>query len=1184
MICPKCRAGNREDAQFCGQCGGKLEAPCPACGRNNPPDSRFCDGCGQSLSAPRPEPVLSTEAERKHVTVLFSDLSGYTAMSEKLDPEEVKEITTRIFGEVAQIVSRYDGFVEKYIGDAVVALFGVPKAHEDDHVRAIRAAKDIHESVDSAGRQYEAKIGRRLAFHSGITTGLVVTGEVNLDKGTHGVAGDTINLASRLCSLAKTGEILVDEGTYLLGNSVFSFDKLSPVMVKGKAEPIAPYRLLEEEEQPSKGLATQSLTSPLVGRNAEVAAIKGCVNRLLDGQGGILSVIGDAGLGKSRLMAELRSHYTNQVLWLEGKTLSYGQKMSYWPFREILWQYTGITEDDTDASAWEKYERKIIDLFPTDSGEVLLYLASLIGLNVKGGLAENPEHLDGEFMKTRIYLTSRRFFERLAEEPLVLVFEDLHWADESTVALIQHLFPLINRVPLLICGVSRPEVGVPAARLRDAALEEYERRYTEILLNALSSTECTNLMDNLLPIENLPSRVRQLILAKADGNPFFVEEIMRTLVDKRAVHYENGWKVTSGIEAITIPDTIQGVITARIDRLDEEVKQVLKTASVIGRTFFYRVLRSIEDAIKDLDGDLDTLTSTELIREKQKAPEVEYIFKHALVQESTYESILLRRRHELHGKVAAAIEQLFSDRIDEFSSILAYHYAKAEQWEKAQEYLFKAGDQAGRIAADAEALTHYQQALETYTKAFGDDWDPIQRGALDRKMGEAFYRRGEWDQAIEYLQSALVHFGRPRLPVAPLMVKLHILKQIGVLIAYLLFRPDSMNTSSWSEPDVVQEVVRTYDILEDIHVLQSPVPLLSAIITCLNYSFRTKYPPGVAEQYATFGLAVHSLSLRRIARFFLERSLALSEKIQHPVALTMAHQVSAMVSCDIGQPHRAVDHSHKAAEVSRKVGYSALHLWANAIGYAQWAHNRLGEFDEADRLIDELIRVGEEGNDRYVHSLGLICSLHNADKRGDLERSIAVGKKVIEIFEKVPAHEFRAIAGYHLSKFYLRLGDAERSLQVLTETDEYRIKHRVMMYSYMVSSGFPEIYLALAEGAAGAQRKDFLRKAQRALKKSLPAAKVRRSILPEITRFRGTYDWLIGRPNSARSYWDRSLAEAGKMGMRYELAMTHLEIGKRLNDLDHLKKAEAIFADIGAEFDLAETRRLLEAVARHSAA
>ncbi|MGD0664076.1 MAG: AAA family ATPase [Syntrophorhabdales bacterium] len=632
MKCPKCQVENRADAQFCKKCGGKLEISCPACGRTNPPDGTFCDGCGQALgqaahpSEPQsaaPSLDSAPSSERKHVTVLFSDLSGYTAMSEKLDPEEVREITSRIFGEVAKIVDRYEGFVEKYIGDAVVALFGIPKTHEDDHLRAIRAAKEIHEIVTTVGLPHAEKIGRRLTFHSGIATGLVVSGKIDLEKGTHGIAGDTINLASRLSGIAKPGDILVGESTYLQSNGAFSFDKLEPVALKGKAKPVMPYRLIDTKPEPLRGLATQGISSPLVGRNAEIAAIKASVNRLLDGQGGILSVIGEAGLGKSRLMAEIRRHFEGEnLLWLEGRTLSYGQKMSYWPFKEILRQYAGITEDDGDTEAWGKFETKITGLFGETTREILPYLASLLGLEVKGELGKNLKHLDGDSMGKQVYLSSRRFFERLATtRPLVLVFEDLHWADESSTLLIEHLFPLINRVPLLVCGVSRPETNVPAVRLQETALRDYERRYTEIRLNPLSPTESTDLMNNLLEIENLTGRVRQVILQKAEGNPFFLEEIMRTLIDRKVVLREGDhWKATSAIETLTIPDTVQGVIMARIDRLDEELKAVLRTASVIGRAFLYRLLKSVAEAVRELDERVERLKAMELIREKQKTP------------------------------------------------------------------------------------------------------------------------------------------------------------------------------------------------------------------------------------------------------------------------------------------------------------------------------------------------------------------------------------------------------------------------------------------------------------------------------------------------------------------------------------------------------------------------------------
>jgi class 3 adenylate cyclase/tetratricopeptide (TPR) repeat protein len=1119
-----------------------------------------------------------TEGERKQVTVLFSDLSGYAALSERLDPEEIKEITSRIFGEVARVVSLYDGFVEKYIGDAVVALFGVPKSHEDDHIRALKAAREIHQSVNVLDPGYVEKIGTRLTFHSGIATGLVVTGEVNLEKGTHGVAGDTINLASRLSGLATPGEILVGESTYLQSKGMFSFERLHPVFVKGKAERVIPYRLLEEKVEPARGLAIQGLASPLIDRTAEVTAIKGCLNRLLDNQGGIFSLIGEAGLGKSRLMAEIRHAFAHEdLLWLVGKTLSYGQKMSYWPFREILWLFTGITEDDNDVEAWEKFEGTIVAQFPADSGEILPYLASLIGLEVRGEFAKNLRHLDGESMGKQIYLSSRRFFERLAHNrPLVLVFEDLHWADESTVLLIEHLFPLINRVPLLMCGVSRPEEGAPAARLRDTALKDYERRYTEIRLNPLSPIECTDLMNNLLNIENLPPRTRQLILQKAEGNPFFVEEIMRTLLDRGAVRYENGhWKATSRVETITIPNTIQGVIMARIDRLDDEVKQVLEAASVIGRAFLYRLLKKVTEPVRDLDRHLNTLTAAELIREKQKVPELEYVFKHALVQESTYESILLKRRLELHGKAASAIETLFADRRDEFASVLAYHYAKAEQWEKAQEYLFKAGDQAGRIAADAEALTHYQQALETYTRVFGDKWDPIQRGVLERKMGEAFYRRGEYDQAMEYLQRALVYFGRPRLPTSRLRVGQGIVREAAIQAERRLFLRRFVRKTDGVIDRAFEELLRIYEVIETIDSTRAPDRFLLTTLTCLNLCERKGFAPGVAMEYSTLRYIAHLLTLSPLDSSFRQRSIALAEETQHTAALVRSYLVAAIVECETGQLRAAIAHGLKGAEICRREGYPNLTFWAFTVTFTCISYYYLGAFREALQLADELIRTGEDVDDPHVYTCGLTILGVVQERQGYFQDCVANLQKAIEVSERIPDHELRVFAGYTLSRCYLRLGDIGKCLNNAIHTAKYRAKHKVRLSTNHVALTLFQAYLAQAEQCSEEKREEWLRRSKGACKKALRWAQLRRVTLPETVRSRGVYEWLLGRRSGAEKHWRHSIALCEEMGMRYDLAMTHLEMGRRLDDHEHLRQAEAIFDEIGAEWDLEQVRRYL---------
>jgi predicted ATPase len=336
--------------------------------------------------------------------------------------------------------------------------------------------------------------------------------------------------------------------------------------------------------------------------------------------------------------------------------------------------------------------------------------------------------LDSEALGKQIFLASRRFFGRLARDrPVVLVFEDMQWMDESSTKLLEHLLPLTRQVPLLIIGTSRPNRDRPSVILKEMATKDDRGAYTEIILQPLSQNDSLLLLHNLLEIENLSPHLRQMIVAKADGNPFFLEEVLRTLIDKQIVRQDpvsGQWRATAQIELVSIPDTIQGVIMARVDQLNDAAKYILRVASIIGRNFLYRILLSVAEEDHALDEHIAELLVLDLIREHKRIPELEYIFKHALTQEATYESILLKQRRVLHARVGQAIENLFALRLDEFYGVLAYHYAQAETWEKAQEYLLKAGDQAERIAADMKALIHINEAWLLTERAFGSQSDP----------------------------------------------------------------------------------------------------------------------------------------------------------------------------------------------------------------------------------------------------------------------------------------------------------------------------------------------------------------------------------------------------------------------------------------------------------------------------
>ncbi len=598
---------------------------------------------------------------------MFCDLVGSTPLAERLDPEVFGQVLHQYEAVCTEAVARFGGHIARSFGDGLLIYFGYPLAHEDDSRRAVRAALQVLHDLRRLNEQLQPAKDVELAVRIGIDTGWVVVGERSAGDWHESLGvGLTLHLAARLQSIAQANTVLISAATYQLVHGEFECQRLGARRLKGISEPVQVYRVWGVWSGPRR-TAGQGLCSPLVGRDRELESFTQGLERLLAGQGGIISILAEAGLGKSRLVAEAKEtlargcELSPRWLWLEGRALSFGQTISYWPFQEILQQVAGIAQNDSEEIAWTKLEQQVTALFPDHVAEILPYLASVLALPIRK-FEERVKYLDGEGMRRQIFFTARRFFERLAQaQPLALILEDLHWVDQSSADLVEHLLPLVERVPILVCGVGRPDAQTPAMRLRELAARDYAECHTEITLAPLSPADGAQLICNLLGIEDVSPSVRGMILGKAEGNPFFVEEVIRAMIALGAIVRDSAtgrWHTSPRAEHVTIPDTIQGVIMARVDRLDEEVKQVLRLASVIGRTFFYRVLRAIDEADRELDRHLGQLQHIEFILEKSRAPELEYIFKHALTQEATYESILLQRRRELHAQVGRCIERL----------------------------------------------------------------------------------------------------------------------------------------------------------------------------------------------------------------------------------------------------------------------------------------------------------------------------------------------------------------------------------------------------------------------------------------------------------------------------------------------------------------------------------------------
>ncbi len=602
MKCPKCQFENTAHARFCSKCGNNLQMTCPTCGKINPSGSRFCNACACNLTdVSSPLPVTETpphrkeallEHGRKYVTVLFSDLSGYTAISETLDPEEVKEIMGRIYGEIVQVVVKYDGHIDKFIGDAVMVLFGFPKAHEDDPVRAIRGAHEIHEVVKGLSPTLEKRIGRPLSMHTGINTGVVVTGEINLEKGIHGVLGDTINVASRLCSLAKPDEIIIGHETYHEAEGYFHLEEREPATVKGKAEPIRIYKVLSAREAPSKTHRLSGLRAELIGRRVEMAQLQEALENLKQGNASIFSIVGDAGTGKSRLIEELRNTLNlGEIQWREGHAYAYSQNIPYFPLIDLLNRAWQIREGDHPDEVRQKVERGAGALIG-DRKDLIPYVGSLYALPYK-----EIEQVDPENCKARLHEAIQLIFSNLCRRaPTIVCIEDLHWADPSTIELMQKIL-VDPRYPVLFLCIYRPPLS-----LFTSQQESGMKSYQEVPIKDLSTSESQDMVESLLKTREVPGELKKFIQSKAEGNPFYLEEVINSLIETEVLVRDDGyWKLTRPFTEKDIPSTVQGVISARLDRLERETKRVLQEASVIGRAFLYEILKRISDLKEYID-------------------------------------------------------------------------------------------------------------------------------------------------------------------------------------------------------------------------------------------------------------------------------------------------------------------------------------------------------------------------------------------------------------------------------------------------------------------------------------------------------------------------------------------------------------------------------------------------------
>ncbi|HET7874340.1 MAG TPA: adenylate/guanylate cyclase domain-containing protein [Methylomirabilota bacterium] len=1022
MTCPACRHENPAHAKFCVECGARLALRCSRCGTELPAGAKFCLECGTRVAAAEAETpaaapaaakppavpdfqsrlasytpkhlaqkILTSrsalEGERRQVTVLFSDVAGFTPLAERLDPEDVHRIMDRCFELITAEVHRFEGAINQYTGDGVMALFGAPIAHEDGPRRAVHAALGIQRALRDYSRELQAQGGPPLQMRIGINTGPVVVGRIGDDlRMDYTAVGDTTNLAARMQQIARPGSVVVSEATHRLVSGFFETLDLGEVPVKGHS-PVRAWEVIRPRLRRARDAAVERGLTPLVGRSREVEILLERFAEAKAGHGQVVFISGDAGIGKSRLLLEFRRRLVESgeaVTWLEGQCISFGQSIPFLPLIDQLRENFGIEEFDGEPEIIAKVEhamRRMGGLEPH-----IPYLRYLLAVD-PGDPAISA--IDASARRKRILDAMRALALRgAAIRPIVFVFEDLHWVDGSTEEYLGSLIGSVASAPVLLVMTYRVGYNAPFGT---------RSFYTTLTLHTLSEAEALAMAGRILGSERFPPELRAALMEKAEGVPLFIEEVTKTLLDLGVLRRDNGgYRMVKGMGEVKVPDTIHGIIMARLDRLGEDGKRTVQLASVIGRQFLHRLLERIAGLTGQLEGLLQELKALEIIYEQGLLPEPAYIFKHAVIQDVAYNSLLKERRRELHRAVGAAIEELYPDRLAEHYQELAHHFVHGEHWEKAFEYLVRSGDKAKDAFASQTALDFYAKALEVAAHMT----PPPAAGRLAvvrQRRAEVWRLMARYLEAIAELERMLevARAGGDRFAEAQAVVDL-------ALAHWLTFSSEHMGDAK----RFAEQALALGRDIGDEH----------AVAKSLSYL-------GLIDQV---GGDMVAADVKLAESLRLARAGAFKDAIAQNLTWLGAHANWR------GEFHKAIPLCRDAEETARENHDGFAELFA--LAFRCLALAGLGHYREALDVIHQGLTLARERESMFVvgrltNSLGW---LHQ--ELGDFERALEYDRQGVDLGRQVHNPNVEISSLINLAWDHLHQGDPAKALGILEET------------------------------------------------------------------------------------------------------------------------------------------------------
>jgi class 3 adenylate cyclase/tetratricopeptide (TPR) repeat protein len=1143
MTCPSCGTENREGRKFCSECGTALASGCPSCGAANEPGEKFCGECGTTLTAATATPTAAPRAaapaaERRLVSLLFLDLVGFTTASEDRDAEDTRELLSQYFETARGVIERYGGTVEKFIGDAVMAVWGTPTATEDDAERAVRAALDLVASVPELHPDLRARAG-------------VLTGEAAVTIGAQAqgmVAGDLVNTASRVQSAAEPGTVLVGESTRGASEAAIAYEDTGEHELKGKTEPMRLFRALRVVANIGGEGRSAGLEAPFVGRERELRVVKDLFQASAEeSRAHLVLVTGIGGIGKSRLSWEFEKYVdglTLDVWWHKGRCPSYGEGVAYWALAEMVRGRAGIVENEDAEAAAEKLSASVAAHVP-DPGDrewIAPRLAHLLGL------------ADATFEREDLFAAWRLFFELLADEaPTVLVFEDLHWADAGLLDFVEYLVEWARSKPIFVVGLARPELGERRPGFGSAT----RGGFTGLPLEPLSDEAMDTLLEGLVP--GLPDELRASIRTRAEGIPLYAVETVRMLLNRGQLERSNGnYKLIGDIESLAVPETLHALVAARLDALTPDERRVVQDASVLGKTFVLEALASLSSRSQDdLEPVLTSLVRKEVFfleLDPRSAERGQYGFLQDLVRRVAYETLARRDRKARHLAAGEFFETSWGGREQEVVEVVASHYLTALDLEpdaedaqalrtKVRETLSRAGERAASLGASAEAATSFARAAELAD-------EPLEEARLRAKAGGAARAYGDLERATDQLLRAIELFQEAGDP--------HAAARASADLAGGEF-------SSGKTADAIERMERAYADLESDDPDEDLAYFLSQLARWLYFAGRfelceerneralaiaerLRLPEALSHALNTKGLLATQQGRWETARALIRHALEIALENDIPGATMRGYTNLSVAETRLGNLAEAEGLTLRCLELARRIGDRETEWFSLGNLTEYFVHT--GKWDEVVRITEEL-PPGLEKQAQGLH----VNSSEVARHRGDIAAARAALEKVSALADSASV-QHRSV--YVATKFNVLMAERHHEEALaLVETTKPDIEADI--------ESFVWVDLLIAEAALASGRIDRAAEAV-AVVEALPPGDAGPLIRAQTSRLRACVAAAEGDAERVESHFKTAAAAFREYGTPFLLACTELEHAEWLAAQGRDDEAEPLLTEAHGTF------------------